>query len=91
MREYLTSAPSSALLLEKDNAVRDLVALTGNEDPQQARQDGRWGGKITLRQRLGKSLVHNSFHCSVDRDAALDEIDALFPDGGELGAEGHEL
>lgn len=71
--EYMMSAPIVALVLEKENAVKDYRTLIGNTDPQTAAEG-------TIRRDFALSKRHNSVHGSDSQESAKREIAYFFVD-----------
>lgn len=71
--EYMMSAPIVALVLEKENAVKDYRTLIGSTDPQTAVEG-------TIRRDFALSKRHNSVHGSDSQESAKREIAYFFVD-----------
>ncbi len=71
--EYMMSAPIVALVLEKENAVKDYRTLIGSTDPQAAAEG-------TIRRDFALSKRHNSVHGSDSQESAKREIAYFFVD-----------
>ncbi len=71
--EYMMSAPIVALVLEKENAVKDYRTLIGSTDPQTAAEG-------TIRRDFALSKRHNSVHGSDSQESAKREIAYFFVD-----------
>ncbi len=71
--EYMMSAPIVALVLEKENAVKDYRTLIGSTDPQIAAEG-------TIRRDFALSKRHNSVHGSDSQESAKREIAYFFVD-----------
>ena len=71
--EYMMSAPIVALVLEKENAVKDYRTLIGTTDPQTADEG-------TIRRDFALSKRYNSVHGSDSLDSAKREIAYFFVD-----------
>lgn len=69
--EYMCSGPLVALVLEKENAVRDYRSLIGATNPNNA-EDG------TLRKQFALSQRENSVHGSDSVESAKREISYFF-------------
>ncbi|XP_069840194.1 dynein axonemal assembly factor 8-like isoform X2 [Dendropsophus ebraccatus] len=75
--DYLTSAPSLVLCLQRINAVLKLLDLLGPDDPQLCKvQD-----QFFWRAQYGTSPVRNAMYGSTSYQAAIREIKRFFPDG----------
>ena len=70
---YLSSGPIVAMILQKDNAVKENRDLMGTTNPKDA-EDG------TIRKKYGISIDKNSVHGSDSADNAKIEIDFFFKD-----------
>ena len=70
---YLSSGPIVAMILQKDNAVKENRDLMGATNPKDA-EDG------TIRKKYGISIDKNSVHGSDSADNAKIEIDFFFKD-----------
>jgi nucleoside-diphosphate kinase len=73
LREFATSGPLVALVLEGDEAVTVVRALTGATD-------GRKADPGTIRGDLSLSNRENLVHASDSADSAVREIALWFPD-----------
>ncbi|KPL02018.1 MAG: nucleoside diphosphate kinase [candidate division Zixibacteria bacterium SM23_73_2] len=71
--ESVSSGPVVAMVLEKDNAVKDLRELVGATDPQKAK-------KGSIRSDFGLDVTRNSCHASDSPKNAPDEILFFFPE-----------
>ena len=71
--DYLSSGPILAMVLQKENAVKENRELMGATNPKDA-EDG------TIRKRYGISIDKNSVHGSDSVDNAKIEIDFFFKD-----------
>ena len=71
--EYMMSAPIVALVLEKENAVKDYRTLIGSTDPQTAAEG-------SIRRDFALSKRHNSVHGSDSQESAKREIAYFFVD-----------
>ena len=71
--EYMMSAPIVALVLEKENAVKDYRTLIGSTDPQAAAEG-------SIRRDFALSKRHNSVHGSDSQESAKREIAYFFVD-----------
>ena len=66
LRQYMSSGPILAVVLEKDNAVSDFRKLIGATDPAKAEAG-------TIRKRFARSIEANAVHGSdSDENAALE-------------------
>jgi len=65
------SGPVVAMVLEKDNAVKDFRTLIGSTNPAEAAEG-------TIRKKYGTSLPHNAIHGSDADDTAEREIHLVF-------------
>ena len=70
---YLSSGPIVAMILQKDNAVKENRDLMGATNPKDA-EDG------TIRKKYGISIDQKSVHGSDSTDNAQIEIDFFFKD-----------
>ena len=69
--EYMTSGMIVALVLEKDNAVKDFRELIGDTNPDKAK-DG------TIRKKFAINQSNNSIHGSDSDENAMKEINLIF-------------
>lgn len=69
--EFMCSAPTVALLLEKENAIGDLRELIGAVDPAKRRLG-------TIRDLYAEGITENAVHASDSEDNAEREIALLF-------------
>lgn len=69
---FMTSGRTTAVILQKPNAVEDLRKLIGDTDP--AKQE--WG---TIRKLYADSITENAVHASDSDESAKREIGILFP------------
>nr|WP_318151889.1 nucleoside-diphosphate kinase [Pasteurella canis] len=69
--DYMMSAPVVALVLEKENAVKDYRTLIGATNPQQAAVG-------TIRRDFALNGRHNSVHGSDSLESAKREIAYFF-------------
>lgn len=69
--EFVSTGSVVAVLLKKENAVRDLRKLVGNTDPQKSEQG-------TIRYAYGLDVTRNSVHASDSEESAKFEIDFFF-------------
>jgi nucleoside-diphosphate kinase len=69
--EFMTSGPSVAMILKKDNAVADLRKLIGNTDPAKAEEG-------TLRKKYATNNRRNAVHASDSDDNAKIEASYFF-------------
>jgi len=63
LREYMSSGPIIAMILQKENAVEDFRKLIGNTDPKKAEEG-------TIRKLFAKSIEANAIHGSDSDDNA---------------------
>ncbi|XP_028670098.2 dynein axonemal assembly factor 8 isoform X2 [Erpetoichthys calabaricus] len=75
--EYLTSAPSLILCLQRENAVKRLLDLLGPEDPLQARKDDQF----LWRAQYGTDLLHNGIYGSPSYSKAVKDVKLFFSEG----------
>jgi nucleoside-diphosphate kinase len=68
---FMSSGPIVALLLEKENAIRDLRDVIGATDPKEAR-------KGTIRAQYASSKERNAVHASDSPESAKTEIPFFF-------------
>ncbi|MDD3807413.1 MAG: nucleoside-diphosphate kinase [Candidatus Marinimicrobia bacterium] len=68
---FMTSGPSVALVLKKENAIEDFRALMGETDARKAQ-------KGTLRQKYGEDNRKNAVHGSDSPENAKKEIAFFF-------------
>jgi hypothetical protein len=68
------SGPVWVYVLEKEDAVRHLLALTGPENPTVAREQS----PSSLRARYGQSLEDNVLYVASDEEMAQIQIDSIF-------------
>ena len=71
--EYLSSGPIVAMILQKENAVKENRELMGATNPKDAEEG-------TIRKKYGVSIDKNSVHGSDSIDNAKIEIDFFFKD-----------
>mgnify|MGYP001976292011 FL=1 len=69
--EYMTSGMIVAIVLEKDNAVREFRDLIGDTNPDNAK-DG------TIRKKFALNQSNNSIHGSDSNENAIREIKLIF-------------
>ncbi|MGB3617289.1 MAG: nucleoside-diphosphate kinase [Catalinimonas sp.] len=66
LRNYMSSGPILAMVLEKENAVADFRKLIGATDPSKAEEG-------TIRKRFARSIEANAIHGSdSDENAAIE-------------------
>ncbi|XP_056389962.1 dynein axonemal assembly factor 8-like [Hyla sarda] len=75
--DYLTSAPSLVLCLQRINAVLKLLDLLGPDDPQLCKAQDQF----LWRAQYGTNPVQNAMYGSPSYKAAIQEIKRFFPDG----------
>uniref|UniRef100_W5M771 Nucleoside diphosphate kinase-like domain-containing protein n=1 Tax=Lepisosteus oculatus TaxID=7918 RepID=W5M771_LEPOC len=75
--QYLTSGPSLALGLQRENAVKRLLDLLGPEDPCVARAQDQF----LWRAHYGTDLVHNGVYGSRSYLQAIADVKMFFPEG----------
>ncbi|XP_066433618.1 dynein axonemal assembly factor 8-like [Eleutherodactylus coqui] len=75
--DYLTSAPSLVLCLQRINAILKLLDLLGPDDPQLCKAQDQF----FWRAQYGTSSVQNALYGSTSYKAAIREIKHFFPDG----------
>ncbi|XP_066545119.1 dynein axonemal assembly factor 8 isoform X2 [Amia ocellicauda] len=75
--QYLTSGPSLALCLQRENAVKRLLDLLGPEDPLVARAQD----PCLWRAHYGTDLLHNGVYGSRSYRSAVRDARMLFPEG----------
>ncbi|XP_073409597.1 dynein axonemal assembly factor 8-like isoform X2 [Dendrobates tinctorius] len=75
--DYLTSAPSLVLCLQRINAVLKLLDVLGPDDPQLCKAQDQF----LLRAHYGTSSVQNAMYGSTSYRAAIREIKHFFTDG----------
>lgn len=68
---FMISGPVIGLLLEKENAVRDLRKLVGKTDPKEAEPG-------TIRALFGTDVTVNTVHASDSEESASFEINYFF-------------
>ncbi|KAK9764979.1 hypothetical protein K7432_007051 [Basidiobolus ranarum] len=73
---YMTSGPFQALILSKDNAIKDWRSLIGPTHPVRASINA----PDTLRSIYGLTDTRNSFHGSDSDETAKREIEIFFPE-----------
>ena len=71
--DYLSSGPIVAMVLRKENAVKENRELMGATNPKDAKEG-------TIRKKYGISIDKNSVHGSDSVDNAKIEIDFFFKD-----------
>ncbi|XP_033096737.1 uncharacterized protein LOC117101002 isoform X3 [Anneissia japonica] len=76
-KELLTSRPSLALCLQRENAVKKLVDLCGPVDPK----DSRTINQFLWRSIFGHDAISNGLHVSDSYNAAVSEEKLFFPAG----------
>ena len=69
--EYMTSGMIVAIVLEKDNAVKEFRDLIGDTNPDNAK-DG------TIRKKFALNQSNNSIHGSDSNENAIKEINLIF-------------
>lgn len=69
--EFMCSAPSVALLLEKENAVEELRELIGDADPEKRRPG-------TIRDLYAEGVTENAVHASDSEASAERETRLIF-------------
>lgn len=82
LREYLTSSPIVAMLLEGENAILKVRDITGYTDPITAEKGSIRGdfGKDNIQQaNAEKRAVQNLIHASGNPEEAEHEINLWFP------------
>ncbi|KAM3916827.1 dynein axonemal assembly factor 8-like [Leptodactylus fuscus] len=75
--DYLTSAPSLVLCLQRINAILKLLDLLGPDDPKLCKAQDQF----LWRAQYGTSCVQNAMYGSTSYQAAIQEIKRFFPDG----------
>ena len=70
--QYMSSGPIIAMVLEKDQAVKDFRTLIGATNPAEADPG-------TIRKQFGKSIDANAIHGSDAPETALAEAQFFFP------------
>ncbi len=70
--KFMVSGRTTAVILQKQDAVEDLRLLIGDTDP--AKQE--WG---TIRKLYADSITENAVHASDSDESAKREIGILFP------------
>jgi len=71
--DFMSSGTVVAVVVEKDNAVKDIRALIGATDPTEAACG-------TIRQEIATDVQKNSVHASDSDESAASEIAFFFPD-----------
>lgn len=71
LEEFMCSAPSVAVLLEKEDAIEDLRELLGAVEPSE-RKEG------TIRYYYGEGATENGAHASDSKMSAIREIKIIF-------------
>ncbi|HNX01455.1 MAG TPA: nucleoside-diphosphate kinase [Candidatus Cloacimonadota bacterium] len=69
---FMTSGRTTAVILQKQNAVEDLRKLIGDTDPSKQ----EWG---TIRKLYADNITENAVHASDSDESAKREIGILFP------------
>jgi nucleoside-diphosphate kinase len=69
---FMTSGPSLALALERENAVAHLREVIGATDPAEAKPG-------TVRRLYAQSKERNAIHASDSRETAANEVAFFFP------------
>lgn len=69
--EFMISGPNIALLVEKENAVKELRKLVGSANPQERERD-------TIRHLYAEGIAENAVHASDTEENARREIDLVF-------------
>lgn len=83
LREYITSGPVAAIVLEGDDAVAKVRKITGYTDPKTADKGtirGDLGEDSILEANQEKRPVRNLIHASGTPEEAQKEIELWFPD-----------
>ncbi len=71
--DFMTSGPSIAMVLKRENAIHLLRHMAGKTDPKEAAPG-------TIRGDLGLGLPANALHASDSHKSAKREISILFPE-----------
>jgi len=71
--EYMITAPVTAMILEKENAVTEIRKLNGKTDPAKAEEG-------TIRHDYGETLRRNAVHSSDCPDSFKREAGIIFPE-----------
>lgn len=70
--KFMSSGRTTAVILQKQNAVEDLRKLIGDTHPEKQ----EWG---TIRKLYADNITENAVHASDSDDSAKREIGILFP------------
>ncbi len=71
LRNYMSSGPIVAMVLEKDNAVEDFRELIGATNPEEA-------AEATIRKLFATNIEQNAVHGSDSDENAIKEGDFFF-------------
>ncbi|XP_024246039.1 dynein axonemal assembly factor 8 isoform X1 [Oncorhynchus tshawytscha] len=75
--QYLSSGPSLALCLQRENAVKRLLDVLGPEDPAQARAQDQF----LWRADYSSDQLHSGIYGSRSYQRAVQDVKRLFPQG----------
>jgi len=84
---YISSAPVYALVLEKLEAIQDLIYLVGPKNVEEA----KISNPECLRAKYGSDILKNGIHCSSNVKGAIKEINLLFPSVDPLALQSSEV
>jgi len=84
---YISSEPVYAMVLEKLEAIQDLIYLVGPKDVEKA----KISHPECLRAKYGKDILKNAIHCSSNEKNAIKEIKLLFPNVDPLALQSNEV
>jgi nucleoside-diphosphate kinase len=78
LTDYMSSGPVVAMVLEKENCIKDYREFIGATNPEQAAEG-------TIRKDFGTSIQFNCVHASDGPDTARAEIKFFFSDRDLVG------
>ncbi|KAJ7322679.1 hypothetical protein JRQ81_018966 [Phrynocephalus forsythii] len=78
--DYMSTGPSVAMILTKENAVEEWRQLMGPSDPEKARETN----PDSLRAKFAKDILRNALHGASDEEHAVKNIKFIF---GEVDLE----
>uniref|UniRef100_H3ADY3 Nucleoside diphosphate kinase-like domain-containing protein n=1 Tax=Latimeria chalumnae TaxID=7897 RepID=H3ADY3_LATCH len=74
---YLTSGSSIALCVQRENAIKKLLDLLGQDDPQECRTQGQF----LWRAQYGTDLIQNGLYGSLSYQGAVCDVEVFFQEG----------